>query len=229
MCEARLQLPKGAEWTVMTIERLVALLKAVTELMAVLVWPGIVLFILMRYGTGIRDFFADLGEFTLKGAGVEASMKRRQAEAAAALGAATTKSQDKSISPEQVLRQTEQAAAVVRSTATPRVMRRVDGATILWVDDRPDNNIYERRALEALGFRIVLSASTEDALEQTRRQRFDVIISDVGRPPDNRAGYTLLDALRKRGDLTPFIIYASSDDPKHRAEAIQHGAVGSTN
>jgi hypothetical protein len=35
---------------------------------------------------------------------------------------------------------------------------------ILWVDDNPDNNIYERRAFEAVGLKLVLATSTAEAL-----------------------------------------------------------------
>jgi CheY-like chemotaxis protein len=97
------------------------------------------------------------------------------------------------------------------------------------VDDRPDNNIYERQALEALGMNFVLATSTEDALKKIARQRFDAIISDMGRPPDSRAGYTLLDKLRSSGDQTPFVIYAGSRDPDHVEESRRYGAIGCTN
>jgi DNA-binding NtrC family response regulator len=56
-----------------------------------------------------------------------------------------------------------------------------------------------------------------------------LIISDMGRPPDQRAGYTLLDKLRERGDRTPFVIYAGSRDPDHVKEARKRGAIGCTN
>jgi CheY-like chemotaxis protein len=39
------------------------------------------------------------------------------------------------------------------------------GKSILWVDDRPANNIYERQAMEALGIRFTISTSTEEALQ----------------------------------------------------------------
>ena len=51
----------------------------------------------------------------------------------------------------------------------------------------------------------------------------------MGRPPDSRAGYTLLDQRRSRGDHTPFIIYASSGDLEHIAESRFQGAAGCTN
>jgi CheY-like chemotaxis protein len=68
--------------------------------------------------------------------------------------------------------------------------------------------VHERQALEALGVRFVLAKSTDEAVEKLNRGSFDAIISDMGRPPDPRAGYTLLDKLRGAGDRTPFIIYA---------------------
>ena len=109
------------------------------------------------------------------------------------------------------------------------MIRTARRSTVLWVDDNPDNNVHERQALEALGVSFVLATSTEEALEKLESQSFDAIISDMGRPPDPKAGYTLLDKLRASGDQTPFIIYAGSRTPKHQAEARQHGAMGCTN
>jgi len=83
--------------------------------------------------------------------------------------------------------------------------------------------------MEALGVNFVLSTSTEDALEKSNHRTFDAIISDMGRPPDPQAGYTLLDKLRANGDRTPFIIYAGSRTAEHREEAKRHGALGCTN
>jgi CheY-like chemotaxis protein len=100
---------------------------------------------------------------------------------------------------------------------------------ILWVDDRPHNNNYERGALESIGFRFVLALSTNEALQILSRQQFAAIISDMGRNEGPREGYALLDALRSRGDRTPFFIYAGSNAPKHKREAIVRGAQGSTN
>jgi CheY-like chemotaxis protein len=109
------------------------------------------------------------------------------------------------------------------------MIRRAGRATVLWVDDRPSNNVHERQALEALGVTFVLATSTDEGLEKLKGQSFDAIISDMGRPPDAQAGYTLLDKLRAGGSQTPFIIYASSRAPEHRAEARRRGAVDCTN
>ncbi len=100
---------------------------------------------------------------------------------------------------------------------------------ILWVDDRPDNNAFERKAMEEYNIVFTLALSTKDALEKLGESHFDAIISDMGRPPDPRAGYTLLGAVRSNGSHNPFLIYAGSDSPKHLSEALSRGAQGSTN
>lgn len=77
---------------------------------------------------------------------------------------------------------------------------------------------------------VELSTSTEDALKTiATRGPYDVIISDMGRPPDASAGYTLLNQLRTSGDETPYVIYAASRAPEHFDESVRAGAIGCTN
>jgi CheY-like chemotaxis protein len=211
------------------VDDIVKLFDAITKLLNVLVWPGVLLFILIRFGRDLREFFSSLGELSLKGAGFEASLKRKHAEVVAALSAAAASKPDGDKTRESVAKEAMIAADVVADFVTPRAIRRASRSTVLWVDDNPNNNSYERQALEALGVSFVLAISTDEALKKISRQRFDAIISDMGRPPDSRAGYTLLDKLRSSGDQTPFIIYASSREPEHVAESRRHGAIGCTN
>jgi CheY-like chemotaxis protein len=213
----------------MSIDNVVKLIEAITQLLKVLVWPGVIVFILIRFGRDLRQFFSSLGELTLKGAGFEASLKKKQAEVTAALAAAAASRANGNTTREDAVKEARIAADVVAEAVTPRVIRQAGRSSILWVDDRPNNTIYERQALESLGVSFVLATSTDEALKHMSRKRFDVIISDMGRPPDPRAGYTLLDKLRADGDKTPFIIYASSRAPEHIAESRQHGAIGCTN
>jgi CheY-like chemotaxis protein len=101
----------------------------------------------------------------------------------------------------------------------------------LWVDDLPSNNTSLKQSFEKiLGLTFELSLSTEDALQKIQSTPYAVIISDMSRPPDHRAGYTLLDQLHAAGITIPFIIYASrGGEPDKRAEAQQHKAFGITN
>lgn len=213
----------------MSIDECVKLIEALTKLLAILIWPLLVLFVLLRFGPAIREFLSSLGEFSLKAAGFEASAKRIKAEATAALAAAVASRSELGATPEEAVHEARAAVSVVAETVTPQVIRHAGRSTILWVDDMPRNNNYERQSLEALGVSFVTSTSTEDALEKLRTRSFDVIISDLGRPPDSRAGYTLLDKIRASGDKTPFIIYAGSRAPEHQAESKRRGALGCTN
>ena len=100
---------------------------------------------------------------------------------------------------------------------------------ILWVDDRPDNNNYERQVFESLGLTFDLALSTDDAIERLSASRYGAIISDMGRREGPREGYRLLDAVRAFDRTTPFFIYAGSNAPEHKREAAEHEAQGCTN
>jgi CheY-like chemotaxis protein len=204
------------------------LLESVAKILSSLVWPGLIVFVIVRYGSSIRTFLDTLSELSFKGAGFEASLQRRQAEATTALVAAAAARPDEGATPEIVAKDVA-AAKIAVEAVTPRALRRASQAKVLWVDDRPSNNTNERRALEALGVDVTISTSTDDALAKIERQNFDVIISDMGRPSDARAGYTLLDKIRAAGNTTPYVIYAGSRAPENVAEARRRGAMGCTN
>ena len=209
------------------------LVRTVVSLAQVLCWPAVVLAILLYFGAPLKRLLRDARELSLKAdtSGIGVTLKRQQMEAAALLGAATAKSAaagpgEGAVPDEE---RTREIAGVVDQSVRPGVISKLAQASVLWVDDNPSNNRYERRALEALGTRFEISTTTEDALERIESRTYDVIISDMGRPPDNRAGYTLLEQKKGLGDLAPFIIYASSNRPEHKAEARKRGAFGSTN
>ncbi|WP_428530863.1 response regulator [Rhodopila sp.] len=135
---------------------------------------------------------------------------------------------EENATPESTATAAKEAVQVV-GDVNVRTLRKLQDSRVLWVDDRPENNKYERQALEAIGVEIVNSTATDDAIYRLRWQSFDAVISDMGRPPDSQAGYTLLDKLRSSGNQIPYIIYASSRSPEHRAEARRRGAVDCTN
>ncbi|MGY5884934.1 response regulator [Modestobacter lacusdianchii] len=192
----------------------------INDLIGKLAWPLVVLLLVFMFRRPLNALLSrDHVEATLPG-GISL-IARNPAAAAEALQTATEQKSD-GVSPD--VAEVEIAAATHDLIALGRAPR------LLWVDDRPSNNRYEATALEALGITVEIAQSTTEALaKMSARGPFDAIISDMGRPPDPRAGYTLLDALRQAGDLTPFVIYAGSNQPEHFDEAVRHGAVGSTN
>lgn len=208
----------------------VELLKAWSSLIAAVSWPLVVILVLILFGRPLRAFVQNLGELKFKvgASGVEASLTKQQAEAAAYLGAAVAQRGSEAGAGSPV-EQGQGIAGVVTEVVRPATARQLAGSTVLWVDDRPANNVYERMALEALGIRFVTSTSTDDALARLRSGAYDLVISDMGRPPDSRAGYTLLSKIRDELRLTvPYLVYASSNSPEHDAEARKLGASGST-
>jgi CheY-like chemotaxis protein len=100
---------------------------------------------------------------------------------------------------------------------------------ILWVDDRPENNVYARQAFEGVGLRLTLALSTDEAFERLSQTKYAAIISDMGRKEGPREGYVLLDRLREEGDKTPLFFYASSNDSDDKRETREHGGQGCTN
>jgi CheY-like chemotaxis protein len=107
---------------------------------------------------------------------------RRDLDEAVGKQAAKVSENDRS----QVLRRAQYAAQVLQ------------GAQILWVDDNPDNNIYERRIFRSLGIFVDLARSTEEAISMLQLTKYDVIISDLARGEIREAGLQFLDEISKR-------------------------------
>lgn len=101
--------------------------------------------------------------------------------------------------------------------------------TILWVDDQPNNNTYEREAFKTLGFKFDLALSTDEAIKLLKTNKYAAIISDMGRVEGLQEGYVLLKKVRRTDKETPFIIYAGSNLLEHKVIAQEKGAQGSTN
>ncbi len=210
------------QWTKL-LEVLVTLLQAIS-------WPLIILLVLHTLRTPLRKLLEDknISDFTFKASptgGIEATYKRQQIEVASSLlNAEEKQSKDQAAN----LQNVQTIATVVDQYITPQNSQKVLGKSILWVDDRPSNNIYERRALATLGISVTICTSTEVALELLQYERYDAIISDMGRPPDPRAGYTLLAKIQEMKINVPYIIYAAGGNyPQHQAEARSKGAFGS--
>jgi CheY-like chemotaxis protein len=94
---------------------------------------------------------------------------------------------------------------------------------LLWVDDQPVNNQNEIRVLEdTLPVKVDTSLSTQDALEKLSQTNYALIISDLSRPENRRAGLQLLSQIREGNDYsTPFIIYSRMASAEVEAQAAR--------
>lgn len=182
-------------------------------LIVVTLWPLAVLVLLIYFGSLIKNFLKDIQELSF-GMGF--------------MNFTTKKAQGKAVfleTPKAKVKGTPSAGQIDEKYK----VRAVEGSHILWVDDRPSNNIGERGTFERMGIQFTISTSTKDALEKVQLDDYDAIISDMGRPSDNRAGYTLLRELQRKQIDIPFVVYSGSNLPEHKAEALRKGAVGATN
>jgi hypothetical protein len=103
--------------------------------------------------------------------------------------------------------QDRQEAEKVISTPRP--------AKLLWVDDRPDANVYERARAKDAGYEILQATSTAAAQRILASDGpVQLIITDMARVEaggnyNGTAGLDLIKDLRKAGDLTYVIVYSS--------------------
>jgi CheY-like chemotaxis protein len=132
------------------------------------------------------------------------------------------------------------AAKVCSDDREKAAASNIEGTLVLWVDDHPDNNLYERQALTELGGTITPASNTQEALSKLehfeilemvgrRTAKSDAIISNFRRSDDPQAGHTLLAAVLKLRRPSKYIIYSSSSSANFASDAKAKGAFGETN
>jgi CheY-like chemotaxis protein len=194
------------------------------ELIKILIWPFVVAFILLTFKKPISDFLGNLQKSKIKvdKEGVSLELDATKAEVVSMLGAASTSqagNDTKKVDWGEI-------AKTVNRLEEVNVKKLSEGKA-LWVDDNPQNNMYERRSLEALGIKFALSTSTEDATERLKKDEYDVVISDMGRGTNRQAGFDLLKEVKKLSN-TPFIIYSWGINAEKTKQAKEKGAFGYT-
>lgn len=84
---------------------------------------------------------------------------------------------------------------------------RLDGLSVLWVDDTHEANASLAHDLQRLGATVELVGSTESAQASLTRQRFDALISDIDRDGDPDAGFAALELFRGQGIAPPVVVF----------------------
>jgi DNA-binding winged helix-turn-helix (wHTH) protein/CheY-like chemotaxis protein len=90
-------------------------------------------------------------------------------------------------------------------------LRQMRSGRVLWVDDAPAGNVREIETLEQAGLIVDVVTSNAAAAEQMQGREYDVIVSDIRRPPPETA-YAGLELARvivpDRNRVPPLIYYA---------------------
>lgn len=87
------------------------------------------------------------------------------------------------------------------------VQQAIMSSKILWIDDQPENNVWERATLHALGAQITSVESTRSALACLTQEFFDAIVSDIARADSPNEGIRALPELKKAAPSTAVIFY----------------------
>lgn len=175
-----------------------------------LVWPLVFLAVLFLFQDKIAP-----RDFSLNETGIKISFYLLEAE--------------KRGGPSNVPPERPPNARDIQDTARKASEIDLSTRTVLWVDDNPKNNEFERQALAALGVRFTLARSTAEAAPLLRSHRFDLVVTDFKRADDPQGGYTLLDEIKKTSPAVPVIIYSGSAIPEFEREARERGAFAETN
>lgn len=201
------------------------LISAVAQLVSSVAWPLIIIFIIYNFAPPIKQLLNQSKEATVSGMGFEATIKR-DIESALLYGLSISQKSDvmNQMSEEEL----NNLLSEFSSYLNPGTQEELSEASLLWVDDDPSNNTYERKTFKSFGLSIDLSESTSDAVNKIKENSYDVIISDMGRPESDQAGYDLLERKQEIGDTTPFIIYSYPVEEEHKQMARKRGAFGST-
>ncbi|MGA8330991.1 MAG: response regulator [Mycobacterium sp.] len=115
----------------------------------------------------------------------------------------------------------EAATEAVRSKLS--TVQQVRLKRVLWVDDHPDNNVYESLALMRLGFIITTVTSNKAARIYLAEAYFDLIITDLGRDGTDDDGQRLIREQQTASRKIPLVVYTVKADERQR-ELIAAGA-----
>jgi hypothetical protein len=138
----------GWDW-----EHGVKLIEHGVNLIGNIAWPVVAVLLLIKLEPSLAHFIGEAKAMTFKGAGFEASVTRDTVASAAALGAAVHHKTNGGERPKEL----PELAPLIEKASSPRSRRKLQQSIVLWVDDCPENNLYERRALEALGIHVDLA------------------------------------------------------------------------
>jgi len=194
----------------------VEVLKAIIPL----AWPLLIAVLLWHLLPTIKKVIESRA-FTLKFAGIEVTTQ----EATDQIKAQLQDLKDQVVALRKIAGEPAESVSAPIEDAAPR--------SILWVDDRPNNNAIEISQLEGRGYKVITALSTNETMATLARERVGVIISDMGRREEGRyvaqAGLGLLRAARASGYKQPFIVYTSSTYvEKNDAEVKALGGDGAT-
>lgn len=102
----------------------------------------------------------------------------------------------------------------------------VESATILYIEDNPDNRLLVRRILQAENYHVIEADNAYQALETLQGNHPDLILMDINLPEID--GYTLTARLKELPDMqnTPVIALTANVMKGDRERTFEAGCDG---
>jgi len=133
------------------------------------------------------------------------------------------------IRPELAHRLNADVSAIVEGSPALRralgAQASLTGVRVLWIDDHPENNSWERTMIRSLGLEIMSVESTRSAEACLQRESFELILSDIARGDQPAEGTLAIPKLRKHALTMPIVFYVGTVRPDL---GVPEGAVGIT-
>ena len=195
-------------------------------------WPIILLGVIVLFRREIRNLMPELAQRLKKASVAGGSFEFSEVAVNALQDAIESGAEEYKDEPDQLVSFVKEQVRKLPEVGTvaPSSAVLLSGRSVLWVDDKPMNNVYEASIFKRFGASIVSVRSTEEALAFLNRDSYDLIISDVHRVENGRsnpnAGYDLLDALDRQRVRAPLVFYTGSVTRinSHRARAARGAA-----
>lgn len=109
-------------------------------------------------------------------------------------------------------------------TSQERSTVRKNTKTILLAEDTLNTAMLEKNILESAGFKVVIARDGKEALEKTKQNNFDLVITDVLMPGMN--GYELTETLKKDKNFKdiPVVIVTTRESDSDKRKGLRAGA-----
>ncbi|HEX7147121.1 MAG TPA: hypothetical protein VF512_06395 [Actinomycetota bacterium] len=212
----------------------------IIEAIGSLLWPLLVAVLLIRVIPHIPGVVADLRKamrtraFTVKVGGVELSVEDATEQLRRQVADLQTHMATELAERGEPAPSGPPASPGAAADAAAGPVAGQGRATILWVDDDPDDNALELAKLRDDGLEVLLARSTAEAMDVlSLRRGIRAIVTDLGRSEDgefrSHAGLALLRQLREAEQDQPVLVYTSARRVDlDRQDALDAGATAVT-
>lgn len=194
----------------------------VIKSLAAIAWPAIVFYVVWAYRKQVSELFATAKtrKFTIEVGGQKLSMEEASHQQQSLISDLQKQVLDLRQKVEGVLISPHaQLTSGVQAQVSP------SSNAVLWVDDNPKNNSYFIEVLQQRGYRVDTAESTADALAKIDRQRYRLVLSDMGRRESGHfnldAGIDLLEELNRKGVAVPFVVFCSEGGVSQFRDRLQ--------